>query len=140
MSRHDPAGIRRRGFWEGAEVISAYSRAQAIEDGVLVDVSETAAEAGFKVPVAVTQAVWSEVIAPSQEAIDTLGQSANGRLWDVFWMLFVAVKQTKEPSHTLRYKLLVADTDGAKEVTLKAIIGPGDTPDAVMTIMLPSED
>ena len=35
-----------------APVISAYTRAQAIEDGILVDVSETAREAGFKIPVA----------------------------------------------------------------------------------------
>ena len=34
-------------------VIYAYTRAQAIEDGVLADVTETAKEAGFKLPVAV---------------------------------------------------------------------------------------
>ena len=31
-------------------VLHAYTRAQAIEDGILVDVSETAREAGFKIP------------------------------------------------------------------------------------------
>lgn len=30
------------------DIISTYSRAQAIEDGVLVDVTETAKEAGIK--------------------------------------------------------------------------------------------
>ena len=39
-------------------VLSAYTRAQAIEDGILVDVSETAREAGFRIPVAVTRTVW----------------------------------------------------------------------------------
>ena len=39
-------------------VIFAYTRAQAIEDGVLVDVSDTAREAGFKIPVAVSRSVW----------------------------------------------------------------------------------
>ncbi len=38
-----------------APVISVYTRAQAIEDGVLVDVSETAREAGFRIPVAVNR-------------------------------------------------------------------------------------
>ena len=33
-------------------VISVYTRAQAIEDGIIVDVSETAREAGFNIPVA----------------------------------------------------------------------------------------
>ena len=35
-------------------VISAYTRQQAIADGVLVDVTTTASEAGFAIPVAVT--------------------------------------------------------------------------------------
>ena len=38
-------------------VLSVYTRAQAIEDGFLVDVSETAREAGFRIPVAVTRSV-----------------------------------------------------------------------------------
>ena len=39
--------------------IFAYTRAQAIEDGILVDVSETAREAGFRIPVAITRTVWN---------------------------------------------------------------------------------
>ena len=38
--------------------LSAYTRAQAIADGILVDVSETAREAGFNIPVALTRTVW----------------------------------------------------------------------------------
>jgi hypothetical protein len=44
---------------EGWEVISSYSRRDALEDGVLVDVSEFAKEAGFKWPLAVTRGVWA---------------------------------------------------------------------------------
>ena len=44
-------------------VIFAYTRAQAIEDGILVDVSETAREAGFRIPVAVTRTVWDRIVA-----------------------------------------------------------------------------
>ena len=43
--------------------ISTYSRAQAIEDGILVDVSDTAREAGFTIPVAATRTVWNRLIA-----------------------------------------------------------------------------
>ena len=35
------------------DVIFTYTRKQAIEDGVLIDVSEMAMEAGFRYPVAV---------------------------------------------------------------------------------------
>ncbi len=54
------------------EVISTYTRAQGIEDGMLVDLStgelgQLAREAGFKVPVAVTAAVFGE---PAYSPID----------------------------------------------------------------------
>lgn len=55
------------------KIIYAYTRAQALEDGFLVDVSETAKEAGFKVPVVVTCAVWKRHIEWSDE--DTNNQT-----------------------------------------------------------------
>ena len=38
------------------ELIFRYSRAEALSDGVLIDVSETAKETGFRIPVALTRA------------------------------------------------------------------------------------
>ena len=35
-------------IWKDAEVISAYSRKQALEDGILVDISSLAKEASFR--------------------------------------------------------------------------------------------
>ena len=51
-----------KGFWDDAEVIYAYTRAQALEDGVLVDASEIAREAGIGFPVALTRAVWANYV------------------------------------------------------------------------------
>lgn len=45
---------------ENAPVICRYTRTQAIEDGVLVDLTEWAAETGFRIPVACTATVWHE--------------------------------------------------------------------------------
>lgn len=39
----------------------------AIADGTLIDVTTEARDAGFKVPVAVTAAVWAEVVAWTNE-------------------------------------------------------------------------
>ena len=39
-----------------------YTRADAIADGVLNDVSEIAKEAGIRYPVAMTSAAWSECV------------------------------------------------------------------------------
>jgi hypothetical protein len=54
-------------------VIHAYSRANAIEDGVLIDVSSVAKEAGFKIPVAVTSGVWERYIEWTPEDTRRLG-------------------------------------------------------------------
>ena len=66
-----------------ADVIHTYTRAQAIEDGVLVDVTEMAEEAGFVWPVAVTAGVWALInsIPPRFQGI----QDVEGRLWDTVW-------------------------------------------------------
>ena len=46
-------------LWEQSDLISTYTRAQALADGVLVDITLWAREAGFTIPVAVTAAVWA---------------------------------------------------------------------------------
>jgi hypothetical protein len=46
------------------EVIYTYSHQQAVEDGMLIDVSLTARRMGFDVPVFVTNTVWVEAICP----------------------------------------------------------------------------
>ena len=49
-------------------VIDAYTRAQAIDDGILADVSETACEAVSEIPVAVTRVVRNRrVVLPQPE-------------------------------------------------------------------------
>jgi hypothetical protein len=42
----------------GAEVNYAYTRKDALNDGVQIDVSEVAREAGLKFPLYLTRAVW----------------------------------------------------------------------------------
>jgi uncharacterized protein DUF6573 len=114
------------------EAISSYSRAQAIEDGVLVDVSETAKEAGIKYPVALTRAVFERCVALPKRYRGL--EDERGRLWDVLSMFRFAAHATS--GDTLHYRLKVS----GRLVILKAMIGPGDTADPVITIMLPEED
>jgi len=67
--------------FDDADIISSYSRAEAIADGALVDITPTAKEAGFTVPVALTAAVRAR-LEPS-ECDPKIGQSLQGRLLDV---------------------------------------------------------
>jgi len=123
------------------EVIHTYTRAQAIEDGVLVDVSEMAREAGFKFPVAVTSAVWHEYIVPDKRA-RSWGQSEEGRLWDVLVVLSYYARQSR--GREIRFKVIMVmmalNEKERQEIELKAICGPGDDFESVITIMKPEED
>jgi len=128
-------------LWKDAEVIHTYTRAQAIDDGVLVDVGEAARVAGVKFPVALTAGVWSlvENIPKKWQGI----QDVAGRLWNVVWMLRCAIGRAR--GSEIRYKLILhhAPSEGApgwKYVTLKALCGPGDAGEPVITVMLPHED
>lgn len=109
--------------------VSIYTRAQAIADGVLVDVSPTAREAGFRFPVAVTEAVWRGVVEATAANRDTAGQ-----LWDLLQIMRLAGRR----STGSRVDFQVS-TNG-KTHDLYALCGPGDTPEPVITVMLPEED
>src|ERR1035438_9146135 len=69
-------------------VIYSYTRAQAVADGVQVDVTKTAQEAGIKFPVFLTRTVFEACVAVPP---DVAGQDEAGRLWDVVWMLRFAI-------------------------------------------------
>jgi hypothetical protein len=70
------------------DLIHSYSRAEAIADGVLVDISSVAREAGIRYPIALTRTVWEQYVkVPSGVA----GQDEPGRLWDIVWMLGCAI-------------------------------------------------
>lgn len=136
-----PSATDEVGFWDDADIISSYSRANAIEDGELVDVSATAKEAGFKFPVALTRAVWDQYV----ETHGLPGQDEAGRLWDVLFMLRCAIKTARQGSDTMRFQVIVlmpgrGVTPKHQRVTLKSICGPGDTADPTITILLPEED
>lgn len=52
-------------MFEKADYIHRYSRADALRDGVLIDVSAVAREAGIRYPVALTRAVWERCGRPA---------------------------------------------------------------------------
>ena len=119
-------------------VIDSYTRAEAIEDGVLIDVSEMAREAGITYPVAITHRVWSEYITPDERSRH-LGQSESGRLWDVLWMYRAAARKFCGSQMLFRLYFIMKRSQ-RRLITLKAICSPGDDAEPVITIMLPEED
>lgn len=136
------------------EVISSYSRAQAIEDGVLIDVDaidpNMRREVGMLVPIALTKRVFAEVVEVHPRA-EAACQDIKGRLWDVLWMLRLQANapgraRASRPSGGASVEfgmfctLPEGPSDGAaKEITLRAAIGCGDDGSPVITIMWPDE-
>lgn len=126
-------------------VISTYTRAQAIEDGVLVDAGTMANEAGFKWPVALTANAWADCVAWTEDDSERqVHQDQSGRLWDLVYMASHAIRTSKDAGDRLLFQLYQVPRDGqsaeAELVTLKLIVGPGDSGEPVVTILLPGED
>jgi hypothetical protein len=121
------------------EVISVYTRAQALADGVLIDVSALATEAGFKWPVAVTDHLYHGYIVPALD-LASAGQSISGRLWDVFSVLRAAISTGKDISSlNITVCYLMSPASIPEPVELLAVAGPGDSGEPVITIMLPED-
>jgi len=123
------------------EVIYAYTRKQAIADGVLIDVSKMSKEAGIRFPVAVTSAVWHEYVVPDEE-LSNYGQSEDGRLWDILWMFRCNARRNASDIMLFDLYFLMSKNGKSEQklVTLKAVCGPGDKGEPVITIMNPDED
>ena len=122
-----------------APVIFSYTRAQAIDDGVLVDLTEWARETGFRIPVACTAAVWHQYVVPPGNTT-ALGQSERGRGHDLLWMLYCAIRQSAGGEHLRFHVIFLMGPDKQQTVELKAICGPGDAGEPVLTVLLPHED
>jgi hypothetical protein len=150
MANHD------NDFW--GEPVFSYSRAQAIADGVLVDLTTATdsqgqflcEQAGFKVPVAITRAAWAKTIEAGGtwrrdgdgEILELRGgRSLTGRLWEVLWMLRVALGQAGTTDR-LDFEVLVDVKGDGRHALVKlwALCGPGDQGEPVLTIMLKNED
>ena len=140
---------RAKGIMLAAGVIYSYTRADAIRDGVLIELPDAIVrEAGIVFPVAVTDNLWGTYIEP--DYLDKLpGQSVNGRLWDLLWMFHLAARRGEGHSDRLSYRctftvqrlhpggVVVIDQE---TVMIQAVCGPGDHGEPTITLMLPGDD
>jgi hypothetical protein len=121
-------------------VVYSYTRAQAVADGVQVEVSKVAQEAGIKFPMFLTRAVFDAYVAVPP---NVTGQDEAGRLWDVVWMTRFAIMRSRGHTDRLPVALYVRnDNRAAKLVKLIATCGPLDIddPQPAITVMLRDED
>jgi hypothetical protein len=122
-------------------VIYSYTRSQGVADGLQVEVSKVAEEAGIRFPVFLTRAVFDSFVAVPP---GVTAQDEAGRLWDVLWLLRFAIRKAQPGQTRLPYALYVRNSDShpARLVKLVATCGPLDIDDLApaITVMLPHED
>jgi hypothetical protein len=131
-------------------VIHSYTRAEAIADGTLIDLGAFSfrenltilQESGIKFPTAITRAAYNRAVQEDGRDLPPC-QDLSGRMWDLCYMLRLAARGG---GSEIRFKLCVWNWVGSTDrtrhetITLKAVCGPGDTAEPVITIMLPEED
>jgi hypothetical protein len=156
-------------MFESADLIHRYPRADVLRDGVLIDVSATAREAGFKfwdeylkkrvglefgieqrqahnlVLCAQVRGKMPDASCSALHLDEGNGREPGdaGRLWDVLTMLRLAVHGQGEGAREVRFGVHVRNEKRERTpplVRLKALCGPGDQGEAVVTVMLPDED
>jgi len=127
------------------ELVYAYTRAQAVADGVQVEVTKTAQEAGISIPVFLTRTVYDSYVTVPE---GVTAQDEAGRLWDIVWMLrFAIMRAHGKAGGATCTRVPVAlyvrnENDRAKRVKLIAQCGPLDIDDPApsITVMMPDED
>lgn len=125
------------------EPIHSYTREQAIEDGILVDVTSTAREAGFRCSVAISRAAWADCVEWNEtDGKRQTYQDEAGRVWDVIWMASVAARRGGNIEKLFQLYRVPRGGRGCRPrlATLKMLAGPGDDGELVITILMPNED
>jgi uncharacterized protein DUF6573 len=131
-------------LFEGFDLISVYTRRQAIADGVLVDASAgdlaPVTRQHFRVPVAMTAAVYGilerAVASPRHE------NDHRGVWHDVCSVLRSAISRrpAEGSGPELLFRVIITGAGRSRYWTFKAVMGPDDEGAPCLTIMLPEED
>lgn len=120
-------------------IVHSYTRADAIADGVLVDLTAAYPEECrlYRYPVACTAAVWSLV----DQAVTNRRHFNDeaGVVWDILYMSQKGII-ARPDAQTVLFQVVITGSGKKKIHTMKAVCGPGDNLEPVISIMLPSED
>lgn len=132
-------------LFSAADLIDSYTRADAIEDGVLVDVSAAARAAGLVIPVAVTQSVWFDCIEWDESDTARTGQwdTQALRLERMLRMAAATARQRRENSSAPRpfqINRIARTGPMGRTATLVLRISGGDEWEPVITITHQNED
>lgn len=121
-------------------VIAAYNRKQAVEDGEQVDVSNIARQAEIRFQVFLTRKVFDAYVTVPP---NVPGEDKSWRLWDIIWTLRQTIQSSPAGTDRLSLPLCVRNhIRRTKLVELLATYGALDADDSqtVITVMMPDEE
>ena len=121
-------------------VIYTYTRAQAIEEGVLIDITADAKAHGFKVHTVITDNLYRQYVEVPTRLDGSFGQSRDGRLHDLLTLALFAARSSKGTDRVYFKVSFLMEPGRSETVDIIAHIGPGDHGEPVMTLMLPEDD
>ena len=130
-------------FGGSPDLIFIYSREQAIEEGVLIDVTPIARQAGYRIPVALTCALMGDIQDVPEGMRTRPGMEVDSRLFDVLNQGNIAIHRGASRSSELCFTLPLpvgGDTNPYQEYSVKIVIGPDEEDLPCFTFMCPQED
>jgi hypothetical protein len=114
------------------ETVYSYSRQQAIDDGVLIDLSVLEiTKQHWNVQLCCTDSVWGII----EDAVTNHGKDLIGILHDIYTVAKFNIKAA-----TSQDRVYFRATVGVAAHDFVLAYGPGDTAAPVLTLMLPSDD
>jgi hypothetical protein len=122
------------------EPVYSYSRRQALDDGVLVDLTDFSNDHGLVFPVACTAGVYHTYLVPDK-TLESQGQTLEARIHDLLSILAAAIKKQPLKSDRLTFQTSFLMPRGRQAtITFTCMCGPDDAGDPVLTVLLPGED
>jgi hypothetical protein len=125
-------------------VIHSYTRAEAIQDGVLINLGMFVSQGrpvlelvGLRFPVAMTSAAYELVIGERDGALLD-GAIVTRRVIYFLSVLKRAILSREAGQDPTRLEFTCTNAE-LKIIALKSICGPGDNAEPVITVMLPRE-
>lgn len=119
-------------MFKDTDLVYTYSREDALNDGVLIDITAPASKVGFHAHTAMTHGVSTEVIDGSHGDLASPDMRLE-RIQQMLLKALVAIRRAGKSNDSIVFF-------DAHQVQCKLMIGPGDRGEPVFTVLLANED
>ena len=123
---------------ESWPIVFSYTRAQAIDDGVLIDVTAEAKRYGFKLPFVIGDNLFNRYVTPPS-GLEGKGQSQKGRLHDLMTLAAFSARKGLQQDQVEFEVLFLMMPGKHQKVRCILHVGPGDHGEPVLTLCLPED-